>query len=392
MPTQQSDNTTSEPVAPGLGIVLTGGGARGAYQVGVLRGIARHLPDLRFPIITGTSAGAINAIYLAAHPGSPTEAAEDLCRLWGKLEFSDVFRVDFWSLARSAFRWTSRLGFGIGTLSSRTLGLLDTEPLRQLLRRELGTTNNIPNIASNIADGKLDAVGLMTVKYATGQTLSWIQGRDIETWERPARRSLETELTVEHVMASAALPFMFPAVQLEGEWFGDGGIRMAAPLSPALHLGANRILAVSNQYPRSQKEADQATSKFYPPPAKIAGNLLNAIFLDVLDQDVERLERLNRLLRKLPPEDREGMKPVDILMMRPSEDLGRLSAQYEPRLPKSFRFLTRNLGTRETDSPDSLSLLMFQGDYMKRLIEVGERDAESRIDEIRALAHSPGTA
>ncbi len=386
MPAEQGNNKVS--VAPGLGIVLTGGGARGAYQVGVLRGIARHFPDLRFPIITGTSAGAINAIYLAAHPGSPAEAAEDLCRLWGKLEFSDVFRVDSWSLARNTLRWASGLGLGVGS-GNKMLGLLDTEPLRGLLRRELGTNNEIPNIERNIAAGRLDAVALMTVKYSTGQTLSWVQGRDIETWERPARRSLKTELTVEHVMASAALPLMFPAVQLDGEWFGDGGIRMAAPLSPALHLGAKRILAISNQYPRSQKEANQPTSNVYPPPAQIAGNLLNAIFLDVLDQDVERLERLNRLLRKLPPEEREGMEPVDILMMRPSEDLGRLSAQYEPRLPKSFRFLTRNLGTRKTDSPDSLSLLMFQGDYMKRLIEVGERDAESRIDEIRALAYEP---
>ncbi|MEM7588146.1 MAG: patatin-like phospholipase family protein [Acidobacteriota bacterium] len=384
-PPQDGSRAEAAKVA-GLAIVLTGGGARGAYQVGVLRGIARHLPELRFPIITGTSAGAINAIYLAAHPGSPREAAEDLCQVWSKLEFSDVFRVDSWALARSTMGWFSRLGLGAGSASS-TPGLLDTEPLRQMMRRELGTQNEIPGIERNIAAGWLDAVALMTVKYATGQTLSWVQGRDIVTWERPARRSLETELTVEHVMASAALPFMFPAVELEGEWFGDGGIRMAAPLSPALHLGATRILAVSNQYPRSQKEADRPTSKGYPGPAKIAGNLLNAIFLDVLDQDVQRLQRLNRLLRKLPPEEREGMRPVDILVMRPSEDLGRLSAQYEPRLPKGFRFLTRNLGTRETDSPDSLSLLMFQGDYMQHLIEVGERDAENQIDAIRELAH-----
>ncbi len=387
---KDSDKDTSSPTdaksRPELAIVLSGGGARGAYQVGVLRGIARHLPDLRFPIITGASAGAINAIYLASHPGSLCEATEDLRRVWENIEFSDVFRVDFWCLARNALLWTFRLGLGMGgRLGSKVQGLLDTEPLRQMLRRELGCRDVIPGIARNLEAGRLDAIALMTVKYSTGQTFSWVQGRDIETWERPARRGVATRLSVEHVMASAALPLMFPAVRLGDGWFGDGGIRMSAPLSPALHLGADRILAISTQYPRTQAEADRPSSNVYPPPAQIAGNLLNAIFLDVLDQDVQRLERLNSLLRKLPPEDREGMKPVDILMMRPSTDLGKLSARYEPRLPKSFRFMTRNLGTRDTDSPDSLSLLMFQGDYMQRLIEVGEEDAERRLDEIRAL-------
>ena len=378
-------STAGEARPPGLAIVLSGGGARGAYQVGVLRGIARHLPDLRFPIITGASAGAINAIYLASHPGSLQEATKDLCRVWASIEFSDVFRVDFWCLARNFLLWVFRLGLGMGRLSNKVQGLLDTQPLREMLQRELHCQNEIPGIARNLETGRLDAIALMTVKYSTGQTFNWVQGRDIQSWQRPARRGVSTRLSVEHVMASAALPLMFPAVELDGGWFGDGGIRMAAPLSPALHLGANRILAISTQYPRSQAEADRPSSSIYPPPAQIAGNLLNAIFLDVLDQDVQRLERLNSLLRKLPPEEREGMKPVDILMMRPSEDLGKLSARYEPRLPKSFRFMTRNLGTRATESPDSLSLLMFQGDYMQRLIEVGEKDAESRLEEIQAL-------
>ena len=369
-----------------LAIVLTGGGARGAYQAGVLRGIARHLPELRFPIITGASAGAINAVYLAQHPGTSREAAEGLCQVWENIEFSDVFRVDALCLARSAAAWLARLGLGLGQLGSNVQGLLDTGPLRQLLRRELGTEGEIEGIARNLAAGRLDAAALMTVNYSTGQTVSWVQGRDIETWERPARRSRPTALTVEHVMASAALPLMFPAVQLDGSWYGDGSIRMAAPLSPALHLGADRIFAISTQYPRSQAEADKPSFASYPPPAQIAGNLLNAIFLDVLDQDVQRLQRLNKLLRKLPEAQREGLRPVDIVVMRPSQDLGRLSAQFEPRLPKSFRFMTRNLGTRETESPDSLSLLMFQEDYVHHLIEVGERDVVSRLDEIRRLA------
>ncbi len=373
-----------------LGIVLTGGGARGAYQVGVLRGIARRLPEVCFPIVTGASAGAINASYLAAHPGTAEEATRDLCRVWENIEFSDVFRVDTWCLVRSSLLWAARLGLGMGA-GIKTRGLLDTGPLRRLLQRELGTRGEIEGIARNLEAGRLEAIALMTVRYATGQTVSWVQGRDVETWERPARRSRRARLTVEHVMASAALPLMFPAVRLDGAWYGDGSIRMTAPLSPALHLGADRVLAISTQYPRSRAEADRPSFTTYPSPAQIAGNLLNAIFLDVLDQDVQRLERLNSLLEKLPPDRRDGLKPVEIVVIRPSQDLGRLSAGYEPRLPKSFRYMTRNLGTRETESPDSLSLVMFQGDYLQRLIEVGERDAESRIDEIRALVRSPPT-
>ena len=301
-------------------MVLTGGGARGAYQAGVLRGLGRHLPELRFPIITGASAGAINAAHLAAHPGTLREAADDLCKVWENIEFSDVFRVDGWCLARSSMTWLARIGLGLGQLGTKVQGLLDTNPLRRLLRRELGSREDagdqafeIEGIAKNLEAGRLDAIALMTVNYSTGQTVSWVQGREIETWERPARRSRQTALTVEHVMASAALPLMFPAVELDGSWYGDGSIRMAAPLSPALHLGADRIFAISTQYPRSQAEADRPSFASYPPPAQIAGNLLNAIFLDVLDQDVQRLERLNRLLRKLPPEERDGFKPVDIV-------------------------------------------------------------------------------
>lgn len=308
-----------------------------------------------------------------------------------------MFRVDGWCLARNSMAWLARLG-GLGQLGNHVQGLLDTQPLRNMLQRELGTSpangdapdsskdHVIEGIGRNLEAGWLDAIALMTVNYSTGQTVSWVQGGEFDTWQRPSRRSRSTELRVEHVMASAALPLIFPAVELDGSWYGDGSIRMAAPLSPALHLGAERIFAISTQYPRSQAEADRPSFADYPPPAQIAGNLLNAIFLDVLDQDIQRMERLNRLLRKLPPEEREDLKPIDIAIMRPSEDLGKLSAQFEPRLPGSFRFMTRNLGTHKTKSPDSLSLLMFQEDYVRKLIEVGERDAESRLDEIRELA------
>jgi NTE family protein len=187
---------------------------------------------------------------------------------------------------------------------------------------------------------------------------------------------------VDHIMASAALPLFFPAVRIGDDWHGDGGIRLAAPLSPALHLGAGRIIAISTRYVGSRAEAEAPMTVGYPPPAQVLGVLMNAIFLDVIDQDVLRLERLNRLLRRLPEDQRDGLRIVDLLVLRPSRDLGRLARDYEPRLPRAFRVLTRALGTRQTLSPDALSLVMFQGDYLRRLIELGEEDAEARAEEI----------
>lgn len=371
-----------------MAAVLTGGGARASYQAGVLRGIGKHFPDLRFPILTGVSAGALNASYLAAQLQTLGPASEEMCRLWSDIEIDDVFRANLTGLARNSFTWLTRLGLGRQSSRPGQQGLVDTAPLRTLLRRELEAGDGpIPGIAENIRSGALTALALMTVNYGTGQTVSWIEGKDIETWERPERIAHQTRLTVEHVMASAALPLLFPAVALPGGWYGDGGIRLSAPLSPALHLGADRILAISTRYAPTPEEAAHSTIRSYPPPAQIAGNLLNAIFLDVLDQDVLRLERLNSVVKKLPPEERGDLRPVDILLIRPSIDLGKLSAGFEARLPKGFRFLTRNLGTRETESPDALSLLMFQPEYISRLLDLGEKDAVAQLDEIERLIY-----
>jgi NTE family protein len=174
-------------------------------------------------------------------------------------------------------------------------------------------------------------------------------------------------------------------VQIGSEWYGDGGVRLAAPLSPALHLGAHKIIAVATRYERTTAEANVPEVIGYPPPAQIIGVLYNAIFLDLIDQDVIRLARMNKILGEVPKEKRDGLRIVDILVVRPSQDLGRIAKEYEPRLPRAFRFLTRGTGTKATRSPDFLSLLMFQDDYISRLIELGEADAASRSDEIEAF-------
>jgi NTE family protein len=384
--TSRTASPSDNPAHPRLAAVFAGGGARAAYQAGVLRAIGRRVPKLRIPILTGVSAGAINTSFIAAHPGPLGESAEALCEIWSRIEIDDVFRTDVKSLGKNALRWMGYLGLGGSRLSPSVEGLVDTEPLRQLLRWGLGTEEGpIEGITRNLEAGNLEAVALLTVNYGTGQTVSWVDGREIETWERPERLARHTPLTVEHVMASAALPLLFPAVRLGNDWYGDGGIRLSAPLSPALHLGADRLLAISPRYARSSAEAARSSIDSYPPPAQIAGNLLNAIFLDVLDQDVERLERLNRVVSRLPADERQGLKPVDILLLRPSADLGRLADGYEERLPRTFRFLTRGLGTGKTESQDALSLLMFQPDYLSRLVELGEKDTEARMDEVLAL-------
>ena len=374
-----------------LAIVLSGGGARAAYQVGLLRCLARHRPDLRFDIITGVSAGAINAVYLASHPGGLPEAAWGLSQLWRGLTPERIFDLRSFALSRRILHWGLRLVGGGIRPGGEVRGMLDTRPLERLLSAELSTRKGeILGIGDNLERGRLEAFALTTLDYGTGQTVTWVQGRDIRSWERPNRRSVQTRMKVSHVMASAALPLFFPAIQVGDSWHGDGGVRLAAPLSPALHLGARRVLVISTRYRRSKKEAAEPLIDGYPPPAQILGHLLNAIFLDVIDEDVLRLERLNRLVRKLPPEKRDGLAPIDMLTLRPSQDLGKLASEYEPRLPGAFRFLTRGLGTRQTRSPDFLSLLMFQPEYLERLMEIGEADAEARRDEIVALLEAGG--
>lgn len=366
-----------------LALVMSGGGARAAYQVGCLRAIARRSPALSFPILTGVSAGAINAGFLASRSGILAAKIPELVDLWSTLEPERVFRVGSIALAGNVVRTGLKLVSGGLITTPRTYALVDTSPLRELLRERIGAPDGrLRGVADNLARGELHALAITTSSYSTGQSVTWVEGRDIEQWERGHRHGARCELSVEHVLASASLPIFFPAIRLGDGWYGDGGIRLTAPLSPAVHLGASRILAISTRYARSRAEAGQSAIGNYPPPAQIAGVLLNAIFLDLFDADALSLERVNRLVEAVPPERRGALRKIDLLVLRPSVDLGRLANEYEARLPRAFRFLTRGLGTRETKSNDLLSLVMFQSDYLARLLEIGERDAEARIGEI----------
>ncbi len=368
-----------------LAVMLTGGGARAAYQVGLLRGIARHFPDLRIQIITGVSAGAINAVFLASHEGTFAERTAELAQSWGMLECRHIFRFDYRSIIpfRSAIasvfprkRW------------HRPRGFVDTSPLRELLLHMCHTNSRQPiaGISRNLQSGELSAVAVITLDYSTGQNVRWVQGRNGgENFDGPNRRVVQTDLTIEHVLASAALPFVFPAVRIGSEWHGDGGIRLAAPLSAAVQLGASRIIAMSTGYQRTIDEASEPEVCGYPPTAQVLNQLVNAVFLDVIDEDVARMERMTELLRHLDPEQRGGLRPVDLLVLRPQQDLGKLAAEYEHYLPRSVKYATRALGAKQTESPDFVSLLMFEPHYTQRLIEIGEADVESQLDKVRAF-------
>lgn len=372
-----------------LALMLSGGGARAAYQVGFLRLLAREFPDVVPGILTGVSAGGINAAYLAARQESFAEKVERLTDAWTGIRIEDVFKVDLRDLATRTVRWSGRLLGGGHHPVHPARSLVDTAPLRELVGRLLAADGSeIPGIAQSLEAGWLRAIALTASSYTTGQSVTWVQAHDecrIDGWERPQRKSVSCRLGVEHVMASASLPFFFPAVEVDGAWYGDGGIRLTTPLSPAVHLGAKRIIAISTRYARTRDEADRPMITGYPPPAQVAGVLYNAIFLDQLDSDALELRRINDLIARLPEAARNGFRQIELLLLRPSVDLGRLANEYEPELPRPFRFLTRGLGTRETRSNDMLSLVMFQGDYVRRLIELGEADAAARIADIRGF-------
>jgi NTE family protein len=367
---------------------MGGGGARAAYQVGMLRCLARRFPQLEVPYITGVSAGAINAAHIASHHGTFLQAVDELTHLWGDLRIEDVFKVGSFSMAKNALSWAMQLVSGGTGRTDYVRGLVDTQPLREYLTEVMHAVDGeLTGIEYNLDRGRLKAIAIATSSYTTGQSVTWVQGRDIKEWERPYRRSVARTISIEHVMASCALPLFFPAVELEGGWYGDGGIRLTEPLSPVIHLGARRVIAVSTRAESSTTDPlDAPPGSFgYPPPAQIVGVLMNSVFLDLLDADAMRVERINQLLESLPRALHGDLRGVRLLTLRPSVDLGELAYQHEPDLPRAFRFMTRGLGTRETDSPDFLSLILFDPDYIRTLMEIGESDAEARADEIEEL-------
>lgn len=370
-----------------LGLVLPGGGARAAYQAGVLLRLAELFPELEFPVIAGVSAGAINASFLANHRAPFPVAARELAELWANLSTEDVLRVTPGVMFGRVLSWGAQLMSGGHSMLKGPRSLVDTSPLRGLLERNLRPGGGpLPGVVENIGSGRLTALAVSTTNYTTGKSVTFVQRAPTETsldWSRSYRRMQSAAIGVEHVMASAALPLLFPAIPLHGCWHGDGGVRQTAPLSPAIELGAERILTISTLRTPPDFIPEPPVRDPYPPPAQIMGVLVNSIFLDNVDYDAAHLERVNQLLRDCPSSGPKlGLKPVDLAVMRPSADIGKLAGEYEGTLPASVRYLSRGWGTRESRSTDVLATLLFEGAFNRRLIALGRSDVDERRDEL----------
>lgn len=356
--------------------MLPGGGARAAYQAGVLSYVGRRRPHLRLPILTGVSAGAINVGFLAAHPAALGESGPALARKWRTLTTEEVFRSDPLSMLWIGARWVGSLLSGGSRVAPRARALVDTSPLRAFLVR----TMDAAEIETNVREGRLAAVALSAVSFQTGKTVTFVQGSASLPVGAGSvyHRVVRARLSVDHVMASAAIPLLFPAVKIGQQYYGDGSFRYTAPLAPAIHLGADRILAISARYRQTDMEARQPETVGYPSPARIVGLLFNSAFLDTLDWDAARLQRVNDLLAEIPERRRAalGVRPVEYLILRPSKDIGRLAPSYEDRLPRTLRFFVRGLGSPDSRSADFVSYLLFESAYISRLIDLGEEDAE----------------
>jgi len=385
-----------------VGLILTGGGARAAYQVGVLSGVMDILDPGRargmrnpFPIICGSSAGAVNAAALACRADTPHIGVDRIQTLWENLHTDMVYRADAGDLLRTGMRWLAMLSFGWlmpGLHNQRPRALLNNEPLGQLL----GATLNFRRLRRNIARGHLHALAITASGYTSGEHLTFYQSDGtIEPWQRTLRRAVPCAIGVDHIMASSSIPFVFPAQAVrfggETEWCGDGSMRQLAPVSPAIHLGAQKVFVIGTGHQDDTHPEQRNIDPVYPSLAQIGGHALSNIFLDSLSMDIERLQRINELLAYMPPNvlKSQSLRPVSSFVITPSRSLDDIAMARLDQMPRAARTLFKVLGvsssSRATAGGALISYLLFETGYTRELIRLGRVDSLSRSEEVKAF-------
>lgn len=359
-------------------LVLSGGGARAAYQVGVLRAIANLLPKDApnpFQIISGTSAGALNAVALATYAQSMRTGVRSLEYVWGNIKSSQVYKLDSAGLISSASNWV--FSFMAARKRNTPVSLLNNAPLTELLESVL----RLERIEEYIQAGLLDAISVTTSGYTSGQSVSFFQGRpELNNWQFPKRIGIKTRLDFRHLLASTAIPTLFPAVKINREYFGDGAIRQLSPLSPAIHLGAERILVIGGHASRYHRPLKN-DPVLHPSLSQIIGHILNSAFIDTLPGNIATLQRMNRMLAHIPPELRSeedrNLRHIDLLAILPSQDITEIAATHLAELPKAIRLFTKDAG-----SSTMLSLLLFEKGFCDELMTLGFTDAMEKASQI----------